>query len=67
MICYEPLWKTMSAKSATTYTLREIHRISHYTVERLQKNEPVSTYTLDRLCKILDCRLQDVAEYIPDE
>ena len=37
------------------------------TVQRLQKNMPVSTYTLDRLCKILDCRLDEVAEYLPDE
>ncbi|WP_303790539.1 helix-turn-helix transcriptional regulator [Anaerotruncus colihominis] len=54
-------------KKATTYTLREIHSISHSTVQRLQKNLPVSTYTLDRLCKILDCRLDEVAEYMPDE
>lgn len=66
MIRYRPLWKTMSEKKATTYTLREIHKLSHSTVQRLQTDLPVSTYTLDRLCKILDCRLEDVAEYIPD-
>lgn len=67
MICYGPLWKTMSEKEATTYTLREIHKMSHSTVQRLQKDMPVSTYTLNRLCKILNCRLEDVAEYIPDK
>ena len=67
MIVYTPLWKTMSAKEETTYTLREKHGISHSTVQSLQTNKPVSTYTLDRLCKILDCKLQDVAEYLPDE
>lgn len=67
MIQYDPLWKTMSAKKATTYTLRVIHGMSHATVQRLQKNLPVSTNTLDKLCKILDCRLEDIAEYIPDD
>ena len=56
MIHYNSLWETMSNKHFTTYTLREKHNIGHGTVQRLQKNMPVSTYTLDRLCKILDCR-----------
>ena len=67
MIYYGPLWKTMAAKKVTTYALREKHNMSHATVQRLQKNMPVSTYTLDRLCRILNCRLEDIAEYIPDE
>ena len=67
MICYEPLWRTMRSRKVTTYTLREKHKISHATVQRLQANLPVSTYTLDRLCRILDCRLEEVAVYVPDE
>ena len=67
VISYGPLWKTMAEKKATTYTLREIYSNSHSTAQRLQKNLPDSTYTLDRLCKILDCRLDEVAEYMPDE
>ena len=67
VISYGPLWKTMREKHCTTYTLREKYHIGHATVQRLQRNEPVSTYTLDRLCKILNCRLEEIAEYIPDE
>ena len=66
MICYDPLWKTMQAQKATTYTLRVKYNMSHATVQRLQKNQPVSSHTLDKLCKVLGCRLEDVAEYIPD-
>ena len=66
VICYDPLWQTMKANNATTYTLRVKHNMSHATVQRLQKNQPVSTHTLDKLCKILDCRLEDIAVYIPD-
>lgn len=67
VICYDPLWKTMKTRQATTYTLRVKHNMSHATVQRLQSNQPVSTHTLDKLCRILDCRLEDIAEYVPDE
>lgn len=67
MIHYGPLWKTMAERGVTTYTLRFKHNISHATVQRLQADMPVSTHTLNRLCAILDCRLEDVAEYVPDQ
>jgi putative transcriptional regulator len=66
LIIFTPLWRTMHEKGATTYTLRVKHGMSNATVQRLQKNMPVSTYTLNKLCKILDCKLSDVAEYTPD-
>lgn len=66
MIVYTPLWKTMAEKKVTTYTLRVKHNMSHATVQRLQNNEPVSTHTLDKLCRILDCSLCDIAQYLPD-
>ena len=67
MIRYVPLWKTMADQKVTTYTLRFKHGMSHATVQRLEANMPVSTHTLNRLCEILNCRLEDVAEYVPDE
>ena len=67
MIRYDPLWKTMAKKKATTYTLRVTFGMSHATVQRLQSNLPVTTHTLDKLCKSLDCRLEDIAEYVADD
>ena len=67
MIHYAPLWKTMEEQKVTTYTLRFKHGMSHATVQRLQSNMPVSTHTLNKLSTILNCRLEDVAEYVPDE
>ena len=67
MISYRRLWQTMAAQKVTTYTLRVKHGMSHATVQRLQDDLPVSTHTLNRLCRILNCRLEDIAEYIPDE
>lgn len=56
----------MKEKGFTTYTLREKCGVSHATVQRLQRNMPVSTITLNRLCEILDCPLSDVAGYVKD-
>ena len=67
MISYAPLWETMKRKSATTYTLRVKGGVSGSTLLRLQANESVSTNTLDAICKILNCALPDIAEYISDE
>jgi len=66
LITFTPLWKTMQEKGVTTYTLRVKHTMSHATVQRLQRNQPVSTITLNRLCEILDCPLSDIAEHVKD-
>ncbi len=50
----------------TTYRLREQCGLDSKTVRRLKANENIETKTLSRLCAALDCRLEDIAEYIPD-
>ena len=67
MISYAPLWETMKRKNATTDTLQVKGEISSSTVRRLKANESVSTNTLDALCRILDCELDDIIAYLPDE
>ena len=67
MISYAPLWETMKRKNATAYTLQVKGEISSSTVRRLKANESVSTNTLDALCRILDCELDDIIAYLPDE
>lgn len=66
MISYAPLWETMKTRSATTYTLQVKGGISSSTIRRLKAGESVSTNTLEALCKILECELQDIIEYLPD-
>lgn len=66
MISYAPLWATMEKKKATTYTLQVKGEISSSTIRRLKANQSVSTNTLEALCKILDCTLQDIIDYTPD-
>lgn len=66
MISYEPLWETMKKRGATTYTLQVKGEISSSTVRRLKAGQSVSTNTLDALCRILNCGLEDVVCYLPD-
>ena len=67
MISYDPLWKTMKERGATTYTLQVKGQISSSTIRRLKAGDSVSTNTLDALCKILQCDLADIVLYLPDE
>ncbi|HJA48926.1 MAG TPA: helix-turn-helix transcriptional regulator [Candidatus Agathobaculum intestinipullorum] len=67
MISYAPLWKTMERRGATTYTLQVMGGISSSTIRRLKASESVSTNTLDALCKVLDCDLTDIVEYLPEQ
>lgn len=66
MIVYDKLWETMKKKGVTTYTLREKSGIDSKTVRRLKANENMETKTLNKLCSVLECRLEDIAEYIKE-
>jgi len=67
MIVYDRLWQTMKARGISQYKLIQEHGFSTGQLDRLRKNQSVSVYTLDTLCKILSCELSDIAEYRPDE
>lgn len=67
MIRFDRLWKTMEEKKITTYKLREQCGIDSKTIRRLKANDNMETKTLNKLCSVLACRLEDIAEYIPDE
>ncbi len=63
MITYEKLYETMKSKGISTYALEKKYNISKGQLDRLKKNESVTTFTIDRLCSILDCRVEDVMTY----
>jgi len=66
MIVFDKLWKTMERKGVTTYMLREKCGIDSKTVRRLKANENIETKTLDILCVVLDCKLEDIAEHVKE-
>lgn len=67
MIKFDRLWKTMEQKKFTTYMLREQCGIDSKTVRRLKANDNMETKTLNKLCAALQCKLEDIAEFVPDE
>ena len=63
MISYEPFWDYLDWHEISTYTLINKHHISSSTINRLRHNKPISTATIDKLCKALDCDIYDIIEY----
>lgn len=64
---YDKLWKTMPKRGIFTYALREWYNIESRTIRRLRANQNVATGTLDKLCRILDCPLDAIATYRPEQ
>ncbi len=66
MISYDRLWQTMKEKGVTQYSLIKKHNISPAQITRLKRNESVSTHTIEMFCKILNCNVEDIMQYIKD-
>lgn len=65
MIRYTAFWETLKKSEESTYTLIKNHHISSSTIDKLRKNRPLNTTTINDLCRILGCRVEDVMEYVP--
>ncbi|MDF2886049.1 MAG: transcriptional regulator, family [Lacrimispora sp.] len=66
MIVYDRLWETMKKKNVSQYHLIKYCKVSAGQIGRLKKNNFVSTHTIDMLCKILDCSVEEIMEYQTD-
>jgi len=66
MIVFDKLWKTMKEKGVSTYKLREVCGIDSKTVRRLKANDNIETKTLNKLCSVLGCKIEDIMEYVED-
>lgn len=67
MIIYDRFWATLKTSAQSTYTLVKDHRISSSTLDKLRKNKPLNTTTINDLCIILNCRVEDIMEYVPSD
>jgi putative transcriptional regulator len=67
MISYAAFWETLKRSSESTYTLIKDYHISSSTIDKLRKNKPLNTTTINDLCRILQCRVQDIMEYMPSD
>lgn len=66
MISYDPLYKTLKKKNISTYKLITEYGLSRSLLDRLRHNRPISTVTLNDLCNILQCKVEDVLVFEKD-
>lgn len=67
MISYKPFWDTLKESKATTYTLINQYHVSSATLDKLRKNKSLNTTTINDLCRILHCKIENIAKYVPSE
>ena len=67
MISYAPMWETMKKKGITTYALIKDYDFSRGTLDSLKQNRNISTATLNDICNMLSCNVEDVLRHIPDK
>lgn len=67
MIKHDPLWRTLKEKGISQYQLIKDYGIDKAQLQRLRQNLVVKTLILNRLCQILNCRIEEIMEYVPDD
>ena len=67
MVKYDRLWVTMKKKHMTQSCLIKYYGVSAGQIGRLKHNKYVSTHTLEMLCSILDCSVEEIMEIIPEK
>ena len=67
MIRYDPLWDTLKQKGISQYRLIHEYHVDNAQLQRMRDNAVVKTSTIDNLCRILNCSVEDIMVYIPDE
>ena len=67
MISYQPFYNTLYEKGVTEYALIYKYGLPANTIHRMKHGKPITTTTLDTLCEILECKVEDILEYIPPE
>ncbi len=67
MISYEPFYHTLKKRNMSTYKLINQYSISRSLLDRLKHSKPITTVTLNDLCKILHCKVEDILVYIEED
>ena len=67
MISYKPFWDTLKQSKESTYTLINRHHLSSSTIDKLRKDKPLNTTTINDLCRILGCPVEQIMVYVPSD
>ena len=65
-VSYKKLWKLLIDKNLKKKDLIQMSGISNYTLNKLNAGKSVTTDTLVKICKALDCKIEDIMEILPD-
>lgn len=66
MISYEPFWDTLKSKGISQYQLINKYHFSAGQLSRMRANAYISTHTVDILCEILDCPVENILKYVKE-
>lgn len=67
MITYDIFWKTLKEKGISQYKLINHYNVSKGLLDRMKKNKPITTFSINNLCEILQCDIGDIATYIKNK
>ena len=67
MIKYDRIWQTMKEKGISQYDLITEHKVNSALLHKLRHNLNIEIYTLEKLCNILDCQIEDIVEHVKDD
>ena len=67
MISYEPFWNTLKERNISTYQLINKQGIRPDTIQRLRSGRPITTTTINTLCMVIGCTVDQIMEYVPEE
>lgn len=67
LISYAPFYETIKKKNISTYKLINTYNLSRSLIDRLKHDKPITTVTLNDLCKILECRVEDIMVYVDEK
>lgn len=67
MISYEPFWNTLKERNISTYQLINKQGILPDTIQRLRSGRPITTTTINTLCMVIGCTVDEIMEYVPED
>ena len=67
MIVYDRLCHSLKDKNISQYSLMKDYGVDKAQIHRLKHNMIVKTITINNLCRILNCNVEDIMQYVPDE
>ncbi len=66
-VSYKKLWKMLIDRDMKKKDLAVLADVSNFTITKMSKGENVTTDTLGKICKVLDCKVEDIMEFVPEE